>query len=331
MSSQEKRSDLSCSYIRNDSTSCPNEADESGLCYWHNPKADKANAFLKEELEKYLQTSTNLEGFQLANADLHGIKLMIHGKKEGVNLSHADLYRADLSHAHLFHINLSHSSLMKANLSESNLNLANLESSNMLGTIFSHTKIEHVHWGKSIIQEREAFKQHKAGNMEESADFFEQGEEVYRNLRKLSESRGHFEHAGYFFHKEMVMRRYQMKTFSFERMISKLVDLFCGYGEKPINVIFFSLSVIFISAILFFFVGIQNAGEFAVFSTNNSLMMNLMHFFNALYFSVVTFTTLGYGDISPLGFSRLIAASEAFVGSFTLALFVVVFVKKMTR
>jgi voltage-gated potassium channel Kch len=57
----------------------------------------------------------------------------------------------------------------------------------------------------------------------------------------------------------------------------------------------------------------------------------MLEFFNSLYFSVVTFTTLGYGDISPVGVARFIAACEAFLGSFTMALFVVVFVKKMTR
>ncbi len=58
---------------------------------------------------------------------------------------------------------------------------------------------------------------------------------------------------------------------------------------------------------------------------------NALAFLNILYFSVATFTTLGYGDMSPVGISRLIAASEAFLGAFILALFVVVFVKKMTR
>ena len=58
---------------------------------------------------------------------------------------------------------------------------------------------------------------------------------------------------------------------------------------------------------------------------------NLNSFLTSLYFSVVTFTTLGYGDITPIGPSRLIAALEAFTGSFTIALFVVVFVKRMTR
>lgn len=322
---------MSCKYKYKNQSHCHNEIDDSGLCFWHNPKADKGNAFVKEELEKYLETSSNLEGFQLANADLHGIKLMIPGQKEGVNLSYADLYRANLSNAHLFHINLSNSSLMKADLSEANLNLANLEDVNMLGTIFSHTKIEHVKWGKVVVQEKEALRAHRQKRKEESLDYFEQGEEVYRNLRKLSESRGHFEHAGYFFHKEMVMRRYQLNPYSLKRMISLLVDLFCGYGEKPMNVIFFSLFIILTSAVLFFFVGIQNAGELTAFGLEHSIQENIVNFFNALYFSVVTFTTLGYGDISPLGFSRLIAATEAFVGSFTLALFVVVFVKKMTR
>ena len=51
----------------------------------------------------------------------------------------------------------------------------------------------------------------------------------------------------------------------------------------------------------------------------------------AIYYTLVTFTTLGYGDFTPVGLSRIFAAFEAFTGSFTLALFVVVFVKKMTR
>jgi len=66
-------------------------------------------------------------------------------------------------------------------------------------------------------------------------------------------------------------------------------------------------------------------------SFENSFQSNLSALLNSFYFSVVTFTTLGYGDITPIGFSRLIAAIEAFCGSFSLALFVVVFVKRMTR
>ena len=34
-------------------------------------------------------------------------------------------------------------------------------------------------------------------------------------------------------------------------------------------------------------------------------------FWNSLYFSIITATTVGYGDITPLGFSRIVAAIES--------------------
>jgi hypothetical protein len=50
---------------------------------------------------------------------------------------------------------------------------------------------------------------------------------------------------------------------------------------------------------------------------------------------VVTFTTLGYGDIHPVGYSHYVASVEALTGAFFMALFVVVFVvvfvRKMAR
>lgn len=53
-----------------------------------------------------------------------------------------------------------------------------------------------------------------------------------------------------------------------------------------------------------------------------------MNLFDALYFSGITFTTIGYGDISPTGFMRALAVGEGVLGiSFTSA-FLVALVKK---
>ncbi|PSQ20149.1 potassium transporter Kef, partial [Halobacteriales archaeon QS_8_65_32] len=53
---------------------------------------------------------------------------------------------------------------------------------------------------------------------------------------------------------------------------------------------------------------------------------------NSLYFSVVTFTTLGYGDSSPTGgLARLLASAEAVSDAFFAALFVFTLGRRVTR
>jgi voltage-gated potassium channel Kch len=51
----------------------------------------------------------------------------------------------------------------------------------------------------------------------------------------------------------------------------------------------------------------------------------------ALYFSVVTWTTLGYGDVRPTPEVRLLAASEALIGYIAMAVFVGLFINVLMR
>jgi len=202
---------------------------------------------------------------------------------------------------------------------------------NLLGARLEGAKIENVIWGKKLLHELKGIEAYGEKRHKESIDYFEQAEEICRNLRKVSEMQGLFELAGHFFYEEMLMRRYQMPKWSFQRGISKLVDVFCGYGERPLRVILFSLGFILLCGFGYFALGISDSGHMVVFDSNHTMFENTMSLIKLMYFSVVTFTTLGYGDLVPVGPSRIIAAIEAFAGSFTLALFVVVFVKKMTR
>lgn len=51
-------------------------------------------------------------------------------------------------------------------------------------------------------------------------------------------------------------------------------------------------------------------------------------FVTCLYISGVTFTTLGYGDVQPVGLLRILAMTEAAVGAFLMALFVFSFTRR---
>lgn len=56
-----------------------------------------------------------------------------------------------------------------------------------------------------------------------------------------------------------------------------------------------------------------------------------MGFLNALYYSLVTFTTLGYGDMHPTGWLKALSAIEALTGAVFMALIVAVIARKWMR
>jgi len=117
-----------------------------------------------------------------------------------------------------------------------------------------------------------------------------------------------------------------------------------GYGEKPWNVILSAGILIFVFAILFSFIGIANPEIIdlkgitvnlnngnIVDSASKGLLKNnvIRNIPDSLYFSLITFTTLGYGDFRPLeGLGRILAGSEAFIGAFMMALFVYTFARR---
>ncbi len=327
---------LLCQYQDPDSTNqqafcCQGEANSSGFCFWHDKAIEKSGSDVKQRLERYAQNGGMLRGIILSKAQLQGIDLVNHHKKIGYDFSYADFYHAKLNSAHMFNINLQHASLMKADLRDSNLNCANLQGTNMLGVKWTGSKFENVKIGKKIKQECNAKSALSAKNKQANIDYLEQAEEIYRDLRKHAEHEGIFTLSGYFIQKELTMRRLQLPRYSMKRILSKVVDIFCGYGEAPLRIIGLSMAIIFVCAIIYAFTGLSYQGSVQAMSSGQSWQYNLSLFFSSLYYSVVTFTTLGYGDFTPVGISRAIAAIEAFTGSFTIALFVVVFVKKMTR
>lgn len=77
-----------------------------------------------------------------------------------------------------------------------------------------------------------------------------------------------------------------------------------------------AIILILVFASIHFGIGIVYAGA----ETANEA--SKIDFFDAVYFSIVTFTTLGYGDFQPSHELRIVTAIQAFLGYFYLGFFV---------
>ena len=321
-----------CTFKGHGGVRCPHAAlRPGGFCFWHDPHVDKTGPHVKAELEALVRDDRSLEGFNLRGADLRSIQLTHRNPEKSVDLRNADLSRANLQGAHLFNIDLRGSTLLKADVRGANLNFAKVEGANLLGADLRDTRLERLEWGKRLMQEYAARKMQHEGRPIEAMRLYDEAEETYRAVTLALQERGHSNLAGHFYLKQKIMSRMQMKVGSREWFWSKLVDIVCGYGERPDRVIAFTLWVMLVCGLVYFAVGIQGQNGILGIDFGASLVDNLYELLSCLYFSVVTFTTVGYGEILPIRWLRALAAGEAFVGAFSISLFVVVFVKRMTR
>jgi len=166
-------------------------------------------------------------------------------------------------------------------------------------------------------------------------------ESFWRFVKQSAQEAGYYQLAGECFYNErcaslwkkfggpayesLTPSRKFARLLSSVRLLPELIfgRLLFGYGERPIRVLVASAFVIIFCALLYTHEG---ALIFRDGPTRPS-------FPQSLYFSTITFTTLGYGDFypSPHGFCRTLAMAEAVTGGCLIALFVVCLAKRFSR
>lgn len=117
-----------------------------------------------------------------------------------------------------------------------------------------------------------------------------------------------------------------------------VIGLTTRYGESPRRVIGSSLSLVMICALLYPLLGgvtvSPSGNQLTVFEPVGTPLDSLPGgtWLASLYFSLVTFTTLGYGDIQPASApSQILAGFESFLGAALMALLVAVLARRITR
>ncbi len=174
--------------------------------------------------------------------------------------------------------------------------------------------------GISILRDPKKFP-------EDNFERAESKEEACRVQKISYDTEGRKEAADLMFVEEMRARRAQKP--SIVRTLEWLfVDFTSEYGTQWKNVLELSSSTILISTAIYIFDGLINPST-GIFGLQNGATANPL---NLSYYSIVAFTTLGFGDIYPVGIiARIISSIEALLGAFFVALFVVVLARKWMR
>jgi len=263
------------------------------------------------------------EEADLAGADLSGADLTAANLKKanltGANLSEATLASADLEETHLLKSDLSGSRLWNTSIKDSNLAESNLQEADFLKASISGIKLWHVKLDKVKFLTRSNF----LGKSPIDEEGFLSASEGYRRLKQYFITNGRYDDASWASFKEKQLERKNLfKEKKFSYIPSLLMACLCGYGEKPYRVIISSLTIVFLYS--FIYAGLN---LLKVPADYGSYALSVWDY---IYFSVVTFTTLGFGDLTPklTPLFQMLTVSEAFIGAFMMGLFVFTLARK---
>lgn len=126
----------------------------------------------------------------------------------------------------------------------------------------------------------------------------------------------------------------------FSLLIGAFISQFFDIEPKEtarMKLIIYSLPVFVILLVIFAYItSLSPPGSICIPVQNNSCeaidnLESTRLIFNAMYYSLVTFTTLGYGDMHPTGWLKALSAIEALTGAVFMALIVAVIARKWMR
>ena len=265
------------------------------LLYATLPGADLSRA----NLSRADLSGVVLDRERLLEANLSGAKL-IGASLRGTHLSNTDLsgavlQAANLSEANLYEADLRRASLQYANLTGAHLSRANISGADLREANLSQANVTSICWNPRQMRGK------------------------YLGVRGLDSCYGNA------LFKRSAADQDFLDTLETVWRGTWRIWLFgawscLDYGRSISRVAAFAIAIIFSYGLVFsVWRGLLDYGDSDTW-------------FSPFYFSIVTFTTLGFGDIKPYGVAgELLASSEVIIGYINLGLLLAVLAEKLAR
>lgn len=303
-------------------------------CVWHADTEDKSVRGV-DDLEP--KPGERLDGADFRGLSLHGVPWLSGTVLVGADFSNADLREADLSGADLRKSSFADSVASYATFEGANLEESNITDTDLRGATLTDARIDQANLASSRINEDTEFgdrvvyetELREADDPDERRDLLESAIRTYRSFEDLAQKNTFYAQASSFYRQSKDLRRRfnWLHGNYLSAVVAEFSRWFTGYGNMPMRVIYTSLAVILSCGLLYPFVGglrQTNRGVvFALAAGSFSPEQVLAVFVKSIFFSTVTFTTLGYGNMQPVGVvAEYLAGLEALLGSILMALLV---------
>ena len=314
-------------------------------CWRHLNEEAKTN--YKAKIEKWRKEGYTLQGANLEKANLQKA-FLVNSNLQETNLMYARLQEvnlvfADLKGADLWGAKLQEARLTSADLQEAILHEAKLQGAYLDGTNFQNADLEGVELNGAFLYaveldgaKRLTWKQlrkrengkwvGKARVGEENKRNWHGARDAYRLLKNYFHQQGRYDDEAKAHYREKLMaQRAAWKDRKFGSwFVLLLLNTLAGYGEKLWRTVVGAFATILIFSGIYWLAGklVTNGGE------------PITKFWHCLYFSVVTFATLGFGDISPALHStgtQVAAVIEVILGYVFLGMLITIIARKFGR
>jgi len=243
---------------------------------------------------------------------------------EGATLKHSTFQDGKVHDCFFENSDLSHSNFKGAALNTcsfhgTDMTGALLGGSNLINCNFTDTTIRDINFSTVLTDQNTIFSQKLKDEKEEN---YHLASVQYKQIKEMYKNSSLHSQADVYHYREMVSRRKTMKWYNPLRIMNLIfADLTCKYGTSIVRILLWIAGTVTAFALLYW--AMQN-----VLYHNSPTVLS---FLDSMYFSLITYATVGYGDIHPIGDYRLLAGLEGMIGVILTSLFTVIVARRIIR